>query len=196
MRIPTWVHMHICTYRCRHGYSCVFIYIYVCIYIRHRASAREHDGSRHLLLVLILWSSGLLVLVALGPGPLVLGVVLGFWMFLREGPTLACMAIFIHAASFLCNFCWHRLGTPFSEFWCQLGPKLPANLAPKSIQNQTTRNPNSKQTCIMASMPYFIDVGSLLGRFLYAFGAQVEGQVDKKSIIWLLVGKLTEIVEC
>ena len=38
--------------------------------IRHRASARERDGSRHLLLVLVVWSSGLLVLMALGLGQL------------------------------------------------------------------------------------------------------------------------------
>ena len=42
---------------------------------------------------------------------------------------------------------------------------------------------------------FFIDFGSLLGGFLVDFQCQVEGQVDKKSIIWPLVGKLAEIAK-
>ena len=89
--------------QCRHCSNIPFM-------IRHRASARERDGSRHLLLVLIsgplvLWSSG-----PGGPGPLVLALVLGFWMLLREAPTPARMAFFL---DFCCVIFWHRLGTPF-----------------------------------------------------------------------------------
>ena len=41
----------------------------------------------------------------------------------------------------------------------------------------------------------FIDFGSLLGGFLVDFQCQVEGQVDKKSIIWPFVGKLAEVTK-
>ena len=42
---------------------------------------------------------------------------------------------------------------------------------------------------------FFIDFGSLLGGFLVDFQCQVEGQVDKKSIIWPVVGKLAEVAK-
>ena len=72
------------------------------------------------------------------------------------------------------------LGLQFSRFWCQLGSNLPANLAPKSTQIRSKRGPNTKPTCIIFSIPFLIDFGSLLGRFLEGLGPQVECQVDQK----------------
>ena len=57
---------------------------------------------------------------------------------------------------------------------------LPANLAPKSTQIRAKRGSNTKPTCIIFSIPFLIDFGSLLGRILVGFGCQVEGQVDQK----------------
>ena len=68
----------------------------------------------------------------------------------------------------------------FYRFWIDLGFNLPLNLAAKSIQNRPKSRPNLKPTCIMFSMSFFIDFGSILGRFLEGFGIQVEGQIDKQ----------------
>ena len=51
---------------------------------------------------------------------------------------------------------------------------------PSSTEIRPKRDPNSKPTCIMFWIPFFIDLGSLLGRFLVGFGAQVGSQVDQK----------------
>ena len=72
------------------------------------------------------------------------------------------------------------LGPQFSRFWCQLGSNLPPNLAPKSTQIRAKRGPNTKPTCIIFSIPFLIDFGSLLDRILVGFGCQVEGQVGQK----------------
>lgn len=68
----------------------------------------------------------------------------------------------------------------FFRFWYQLESNLPPNLAPKSTQIRAKRGPNTKPTCIIFSIPFLIDFGSLLGRILVGFGCQVEGQVDQK----------------
>ena len=57
---------------------------------------------------------------------------------------------------------------------------MPRNLAPKSTQIRAKRGPNTKPTCIIFSIPFLIDFGSLLGRILVGFGCQVEGPVDQK----------------
>ena len=77
--------------------------------------------------------------------------------------------------------------------WEAIWLQLASQLGPKIHPNRSKRAPNSKPTYIMFSMPFLIDFGSLLSGFLVDFGSQVEGQVDKKSIIWPLVGKLAEI---
>ena len=51
---------------------------------------------------------------------------------------------------------------------------------PSSTQIRPKRAPNSKPTCIMFWLPFFIDLGSLLGWFSVGFGLQVGSQVDKK----------------
>ena len=64
--------------------------------------------------------------------------------------------------------------------WTDFGTNLPPNLVQESTKNHPKGAPNSKPTCIMFSVPFLIDFGSLLDRFLEGFGAQVECQVDQK----------------
>ena len=74
------------------------------------------------------------------------------------------------------------LGTQFSRFWCQLGSNLPLNLGPKSTKNLPKRVLNSKPTCMMFWMPFFIDFGSLLGAFSEVLRFKLEARLTKKCI--------------
>ena len=51
---------------------------------------------------------------------------------------------------------------------------------PKSNQNHSKTNPNSKPGCIMVSMPCLIDSGSISNPILEGFGCHVESQVDQQ----------------
>ena len=53
----------------------------------------------------------------------------------------------------------------FLRFWCQLGPNLAPNLAPKSPPNRSKSLPKSIQNRILFSIAFWIDFGSILGRF-------------------------------
>ena len=79
----------------------------------------------------------------------------------------------------------------FFGFWYQLGSNLPPKFVPKSVP-RGLQIPSQLASCFDA---FFIDFGGLLGGFLVGFGCQVEGQVDKKSIIWPFVGKLAEVTK-
>ena len=83
----------------------------------------------------------------------------------------------------------------FYRFWIDLGSNLPANLASKSTQNRPKSHPNFKPTCIMFSIAFFTDFGSIFGRFWWIFGPKLRAKLIKKSIIWPLVGKLAEIIK-
>ena len=72
------------------------------------------------------------------------------------------------------------LWSMFDRFWRQVGANLPPKLDPKSTKILSKRVPNAMPTCIMLSMPFAIDFGSLLSGFLVDFGDQVEGQVDQE----------------
>ena len=82
--------------------------------------------------------------------------------------------------TFLELFFCYFLNIVLDPSWADFGTNLPPNLAPKSTKNRSKRAPNSKPTCIIFSIPFLIDFGSLLGRILEGFGPQVEGQVDQK----------------
>ena len=74
------------------------------------------------------------------------------------------------------------LGPQFFRFWCQLGSNLPPNLAAKSTQIRAKRDPNTKPSCIIFSIPCLIDFGRLLDRIWVGFGCQVGRPRHQKSI--------------
>ena len=147
--------------------------INMCIYIRHRALVAREECLM----------------------PCMVPEIPGFCSF--KGPTPesgAYLGVTFFEAIFRCFFNF-VLWSMFDRFWRQLGPNLPPKLDPKSTKILSKRVPNPMPTCIMSSMPSAIDFGSLLSGFLVDFWCQVEGQVDQKSIISFLLGKLGEIVE-
>ena len=97
-------------------------------------------------------------------------------LIIYRDPPRAALACMTFLELFFCYF----LNIVLDPSWTDFGPNLAPNLAPKSTKNRSKRVPNSKPTCIMFSIPFLIDFGSLLGRFLEGFGPQVECQVDQK----------------
>ena len=82
----------------------------------------------------------------------------------------------------------------FWGFGGQHGLNMGPTWGPRGLQN---REKSIKKDHILYVIFdwFFIDFGSLLGGFLVDFQCQVEGQVDKKSIIWPFVGKLAEVTK-
>ena len=59
---------------------------------------------------------------------------------------------------------------------------MPPNLAAKSTQIRAKRDPNTKPSCIIFSIPCLIDFGRLLDRILVGFGCQVGRPRHPKSL--------------
>ena len=57
---------------------------------------------------------------------------------------------------------------------------LPRRSVPKSNKVRPKSAQKSKRTCLMLSMPFLIDLGSILDRFLNTFGHQVVDQINQK----------------
>ena len=91
-------------------------------------------------------------------------------------------ALFSTCVDFFVSFLCHRLGTPFSGSWCQLGLNLPPNLVEKSTQIRPKRDPDPLPSCIIFSIPCLIDFGRLLDRIWVGFGCQVDRPRHQKSI--------------
>ena len=110
------------------------------------------------------------------PGTVVLEIPKGFlW---GQEPDYS----FFSATLFFDHFFDIVLGPQFSRFWCQLGSNLPPNLAAKSTQIRAKRDPNTKPSCIIFSIPCLIDFGRLLDRIWVGFGCQVDRPRHQKSI--------------
>ena len=61
-----------------------------------------------------------------------------------------------------------------------------AKVGPKSIKIWI-------KMLVDVGIDFLIDLQDIFVGFLEGFGVQVEGQVDKKSIVWPLVGKLAMV---
>ena len=72
---------------------------------------------------------------------------------------------------------------PNYQFWCQLTSNLLPYLGPKSTQIRPKRAPNSKPTCMMFSMPCFIDFGTYLVDFWKVWGGKLSAKLTEKSTL-------------